>query len=109
MELEELIGRSLEGFSVKKMTELYIVNEDGKKMKSVGFFQDGNIAKAFAQNQPSPEYYQTGENFVLTDGKVGFVVNNENITLMNDEKTALEIREKALAKLSLEERAILQI
>lgn len=45
---------------------------------------------------------------VLTDGKVGFIVNDaEEVTLIEDEDAMLQIREAAAAKLTPEERKVL--
>jgi hypothetical protein len=108
MDAKELVEKPLKGFTVKEMTEVYHTNEDGRKTKTIGFFRDEKIAKGFTQNQPSPEYFKTSKEYVLTDGNVGFIIVG-NITLMDDEKAALEIREKALKKLSAEERGILGV
>lgn len=76
---------------------------------SVGFFRDGSIANAFAANESGGESYnKTVECFVLTDGQEGFLVGRA-VTLLDDEQAALKIREAALAKLTLAERAVLKI
>jgi hypothetical protein len=77
-------------------------------MKSTGYFKDENIAKAFAVNQPDFPYNKTAKRFILTNGVIGFVIG-EKIIILDDKKTKLETKEKILAKLSLEERAILGI
>lgn len=102
----DFVGKSLEGFTIQKLTEVFRVDEDGRKSVSIGFFKNGAIAKALAQNAT---YHRTEEAMVLTDGKVGFRILADPVELLDDEKVALEIREKALAKLSLEKRRILKV
>jgi len=109
MYLEDLIGKDLKGFTVRELTEVFRVDEDGRKTKSVGFFRDGTIARAFAQNATDAAWHKTDKALILTDGKVGFRLLAEPAELFDDEKTALEIREKILAKLSSEERSILKV
>lgn len=109
MNLADLIGRNLSDFTVRELTEVFRTNEDGKKTMSIGFFQNEAIAKAFKQNMVDAAWHQTEKAFILTNGKVGFHLDGYPVKLFDDEKTALEIREKALAKLSLEERSILKV
>jgi len=109
MYLEDLIGKDLKGFTVQELTEVFRVDEDGRKTKSIGFFRNGIIAKAFVQNSVDAAWHKTDKALILTDGKVGFRLLAGPVELFDDEKTALEIREKALAKLSPEERTILKV
>jgi hypothetical protein len=45
---------------------------------------------------------------VLTDGTVGYVIEDQKpVKLFDDEVEALEIKKKAVAKLSFEERKLL--
>ncbi len=71
-EAKDLVGQDLSGFSVRELTEVYTVNEDGRYDKSVGFFEDEQIAMAFAKNQVDAPWHKTSTEVVLTDGKVGF-------------------------------------
>jgi len=109
MQLEVLIGKDLREFEVVEFTEVYRVDDDGRKTKSVGFFRNETIAKAFAQSQVDKNWHQTGRVFVLTDGKTGFILKEVPITILDDEQATLEIRNKALSKLTPEERIILGI
>lgn len=109
MQLTDLLEKSLEGFTVQELTEVYELDVEGRqKIKSIGFFRDENVAKAFAQNQTDANYHRTQKVIVLTNGEIGFVIG-EPVILLNDEKAALEVREKALAKLSPEERRLLKL
>lgn len=108
MELAELKGKDLTDFRVQEFTEVYKTNDDGRKVESIAYFQDENIAKAFAQNQVDANWHRTGKALVLTDGKVGFLLG-QPIRIASDEQAELEIRKKALAKLSNEERKVLGI
>ena len=46
--IQELVGKDLSGFVVVEMTEVYRVDDDGRKTRSIGYFRHANIAKAFA-------------------------------------------------------------
>ncbi len=105
---EDLIGRDLKGFSIQEYTEVFRTNDEGFKSSSIGFFKDDNIAKAFAQNQTDANWHKTEKAFILTDGKIGFLLG-KSVTLLDAEKAALEIRNSALNKLSAEERKLLKI
>ena len=103
-----MVGRNLTEFKIEKMTEVYGVDEDGRKTKTVGFFKKQDIAVAFAGTQKGSFSHKTNDAFVLTDGAIGFVIETiEPVTLFNDEEEALKIRKEALAKLSAQERRIL--
>ena len=108
MELKDLIGKSLSGFTVEKRTEVYRTNEDGRKNKSLGFFRDENIAMAFAGIQKDANWHKTAAALILTDGKDGFLLG-ESVALLNDEKGLLEVRERVKEKLTPEERRVLGI
>ncbi len=106
MKATELLGKSLSGFVIQELTEVFKVDEDGRKKKSIGFFHDENIAKAFAGNQTDANWHRTNKILILTNGKAGFVIGEE-VVLLDDEKALLEIKEKAIAKLSEAERKTL--
>lgn len=96
------MGLSLEKFTIKELTEVYRVNDDGRKISSLGFFRSEKIAKGFAQIQVAAAWHETGKKFVLTDGKIGFVLE-ESIKLLDDEQAKLDIAKKARFKLTQEE------
>ena len=106
--LASLKGGSLDatGYYIAEFSEVYRVDEDGRRSKSLGFFKDEDIAKAYAQNQTDAFLHKTEKRYVLTNGKTGFVIG-EAIEIFGDEKATLEIRNKALAKLSDEEKKVL--
>lgn len=106
--LEELAGNELKGFRILKLTEVYLTDDDGRYAKSLGFFKKEGLAKAFAASQTDASWHKTDKRFVLTDGKVGFLIDgNKPVKLFDDEEEAVKIKEKALAKLSPEERKLL--
>jgi hypothetical protein len=96
----------LEGFRVCWMTEVYTVDTDGRKAKSIGFFHNDAVAQAFAGNQTDACFTKYSREFVLTDGKVGFVIA-QSVTLLDDEEEALKIKQAVLARLSEAERKVL--
>jgi hypothetical protein len=106
--IKDLFGKSLEGFTIQALTEVYKVNDDGIKSQSLGFFHDDDLAKAFAGNQIDAPWHKTEKAFVLTNGETGFLIG-EPVILLNDEKAALEVKKKILSKLSKEDRRFLRV
>lgn len=104
----DLVGKSLDGFTVQEYTEVYMTDNDGRISKSLDHFKDESIAKAFAGHQPDAAWHKTRKVLLLTDGKVAFVLG-ERVTLVDNEKMALEVKEAALKKLTPEERKVLGI
>lgn len=108
--LQEIVGQTLSDFKVIAMTEVYYTNEEGIRQSTIGFFKDPKIAEAFAGAQRDANYFKTVEKFLLTNGKVGYVVGNpgdETVTLFDNEAERVEIKKRALAKLTETERAVL--
>ncbi len=104
---ESLVGLRLDGYMVEKMAEVYKTDVDGMKTNTVGYFRNGQVAAAWAQGQTDPFNHKTAEVLVVTNGERHFSFGGQPISLFDDEQAALEVREKALAKLSPEERAVL--
>lgn len=108
--LKELIGKDLKGFKIVEMTEVYRVDDDGQKSSSLGFFKDPNTAVAFAGAQTDANWHKTGQVLVLTDGIIGYVIEDQKpVKFFDDEAEALTIKKKAIAKLSPAERKILNL
>ena len=108
MKINQLVGKTLENFKIVEMTEVYRVDDDGRKCSSLGFFRDATTAKAFAGVQTDASWHKTTKAMVLTDGKIGYVIEDANsVRLFDDEAEALQIKKKAMAKLSPEERKLL--
>lgn len=108
MKLKDLLKKSLEGFTIQELTEVFKTDDDGRKSKSFGFFHDESIAKAFAGNQEDAPWHKTNKAFVLTNGEVGFLIGDP-VTLLDDEKAALETKKRILSKLSKEDREFLKV
>ncbi len=106
--LEGMVGKSLDGFTVQIYTEVYRVNDDGVKSNVFGYLKDEDLANAFIAGKPDPAWHKTAQVFLLTDGKVGFLVG-EVAHIMDEECTRTEVRESAARKLTKEERKILGI
>lgn len=110
MELREMIGKDLAGYSVEALHEVFRVNDDGKRTESVGYFRSEDIANAFAGNQRDASWYKVRKAFLLTNGSTdGFLLSGEPVTLFNDEEAALAIRAAAIAKLSPAEQRVLKL
>lgn len=103
-----LVGKDLKGFKIIEMTEVYRVDDDGRRTSSLGFFKSKVIAEAFAGMQRDANYHKSKQALVLTDGIIGYVIEEQEIVkLFDDEDEAVEIKKKALAKLSPAERRLL--
>lgn len=108
--IKELVGKDLEGFKIVEMTEVYRVYVDGSGYRSLGFFKDPITATAFAGAQMDANWYKTGQALVLTDGTVGYLIEDQKpVKLFDDEAEALAIKKKAVAKLSPAERKLLRL
>ena len=106
--LASLVGKELKNFRIAVYTEVYKTDDDGKKVKSIGCFTNGDIAKAFAQNQVDKNWHQTSEVLILTDDVNGFLLDKaESVKIFSNEKAVLEIKKKAMEKLSAEEIKVL--
>ena len=105
--IKDFMRRDISSYKIIEMVEVYRTDDDGRKTKSLGFFKDPDIATAFAGSQIDAKWYRTEPVLVLTDGKVGFIVDVEEVTLFDDEAEALRIKEGIIAKLSPAERKIM--
>ena len=106
MTFKELAGKRLSKFSIEERTEVYKTDLDGRKTKSLGFFKDPRVAKAFASNQVDAAWHGTDQAFLLTDGISAYLIG-EKVELVDDEKERLAAQEAAKKKLSPEERKLL--
>ena len=104
--VKDWVAKPLTGFAIREMTEAYRVNEDGTPTESIGYFKNQDVAKAYVGQQNAP-YLRTGQAFVLTNGTIGFLLASDVVYLFDDEALLVDIREKALAKLSDVERKVL--
>lgn len=106
--IKTLEGKDLSEFKIVAMQEVFRVNDDGIKTQSIGFFRSFIVAIAFIDSQADANRRRIAPAFVLTDGKIGFVLDKTTpITLFDDEQEALEIKKKAVAKLTPAERELL--
>jgi hypothetical protein len=106
--VKDLINKNLGIFKIVEMTEVYLVDVDGHKSNSLGFFRDKNIAAAFAGTQVDANYHETKPVLVLTDGNVGYVIEDqEPVKFFDDEAEALKIKQSIIKKLSPAECEIL--
>jgi hypothetical protein len=107
--IRELLNYAdLREFRLIEMTEVYLVDDDGRKSESVGFFRNPAVANAFVGNQVDADWHKTEFALVFTNGIDGFVVKEqEPVKIFVDEKEAVELRRKAITKLSAADREIL--
>lgn len=110
LKIDNFVQRDLKGFQILIMYEVYRTNEDGIQVKSLGFFRNYDLAKVFAATQQDSSFHQIRSVRVLTDNEVAFLIDTATTVNLVDEKAETErLREAALAKLSLEERKILEL
>lgn len=107
MELKELIGKDLQGYTIEELYEVYKMDNDGRKLQSVGYFRQEFIAKAFAGVQVDAPWHKVQRAFVLTNGTDGFLMTGQSVTLFSDEQATLDIRNAAKAKLTEAEQRVL--
>jgi len=107
--LNGLIGQDLTNFKIVEMTHVYLMDYDGHFVKSIGYFKDPVIAEAFRGAQVDANFMRKVYALVLTDGQVGYDIsqNQVPIKLFNDEQEAVDLKNRALAKLTLEDRKLL--
>ena len=100
MTFEELVEQGLDGWKPLQITEVYALDCEGRrKMESIAFFKDPDIAKAFVQNEVDPSFRDTSLVWVLTDGKDAILLGDA-VELSSDEEAELELQRKIRAKLT---------
>ena len=105
--IKSLIGKDLKSFKIVEMIEIFRVDEDGRKSRSLGFFKNPDVAVAFASAQVDANWHLTQPKLVLTDGNVSFVIDEQGpAKFFNNEKETVALREKAIAKLFLADHKI---
>ncbi len=105
----DLVGKDLSGFKILQVTEVYRVDEDGRKSESLGVFEDAEMAESFANNQPDgASWHKTAPMVVLTDGKMTFALG-DRVMLRKGKKEKAYLRKVVLAKLTPAERRLLRI
>lgn len=106
--LQEWVGKDLSGFRIVEMTEVYKTNDDGRKIKSFGFFTDPRVATVFADTQTDANRHNTGPALILTNGTVGYVLTDSlPVTLFEEGAVIPLLKERILTKLTPAERMIL--
>jgi hypothetical protein len=100
--LKYLVGKDLAGFTVQEYTEAYKTDMDGRKERSLGYFKDEAIAKAFVGRQVDSAWYKTERVLLLTNGTVGFLLG-QAVKLVDNEQAKLKMKQAAMAKLTPDE------
>ncbi len=83
-------GVSLEGFAIEFYTEVYSTDRHGSKGESCGYFKDESLADSFIRSLPNSAGYGKGSAFLLTDGKIAFVLGDP-AKLIDEEKAAFTV------------------
>ncbi|MEI6843520.1 MAG: hypothetical protein WCK48_03400 [bacterium] len=105
--IKDFSNVELNGFSIRLCFEVYKTDIDGRKEKTVAFFKNANFAEAFTKRQVDSCYYEVQEVYLLTNEYIGFILNEDMVTVEDDDKALSELREAALAKLTPTERKAL--
>jgi len=108
---EEMIGMSLDGFTVEEIFEAWSDYEDRRSGRKpgegrIGFFRSRSIAKGIAANRQS-YLGRVTKHLMITNGSEHYLFSAEPIELDSDEEAAQEVREAALKKLSDSELRVL--
>jgi hypothetical protein len=107
-EAESLIHQPMLGYRVERMVELYRIDTDGRYTGSEGCFSNEVLARAYAQGLRDPDYTNTQEVIVLTDGTEGYLLGRV-VTIHHEDGVLETIRRQARAKLTPEEADILGV
>ena len=104
---QELLGMKLDGFRIEGRTEVYKVDDLGRRTYTIGFLPD-EIAAAFVQHQTKPGRCRERKVLVITNGKTGFLLG-EDARILNDVEEALKVQKMldafdSITKLPPEER-----
>lgn len=106
--ISELINKDLNGFTIIKMTEVYLVDEDGRMYDSLGYFRNQDVAEAFAESQKDADRHKTRQALVLTNGIIGYTIEDQtSVSLFDDDAEKKKIRDEAVAKLGTATRKVL--
>ncbi len=105
--MKNLVGQ-LQGFEIKEFFEVFSVDEQGLSPKTIGYFKDSKVAKAFAgEDNQSRRSYPV---YILTNGTIHILLPNEemkNPKFFNDEEETLRLKNLALEKLSQADKDLL--
>jgi hypothetical protein len=83
---------------------------DGVFSKTLAYFKDESIARAFADSQKDKTYTKTRPVIVLTDGITAFLIDEKiSVTYMDEDEEKLRLKNEALKKLSPEQRELLDL
>jgi len=68
---------------------------------------DGGVATAWTQGLADRHFHKTVEVLVISNGESHFLFGGEEVNIHDDTSALLQVRQKALSKLTSEERAVL--
>lgn len=71
--INQLVGKTLAGFQVKKIYDVCICNADGSYITSVAFFADLDSVNSYNKSGS----YRFRKRYALTDGKVAFLFRGD--------------------------------
>ncbi len=109
MTLGHLVNMELHDYMIVQMTEVYEVNDDGERRRSLGFFQNAAVAEAVKERD---SYRAMAPVLVLTDrkGKNAFVLRDfGTITLLDEQQVAADLKQEIVNDLRPGARKLLGI
>lgn len=95
----DLVGVDLRDFAVKEMTGIF-ETENGERKKCLGFLEDNELAKGYAEHRLDPKKTKLMKCSVLTDGNVGFLLNAEPVYFIGVVTAEKAVLDEAVAKLT---------
>jgi hypothetical protein len=112
-------GKSLDGFTVGEITEIYLVNvHNDKRTGSVGFLESDTLAQSYIKIMDRPtihdpadeEVFRTRKVLVLTNGTQTFLIDAVvPVTICSETETRDALREEARKKIPESVREFLGI
>lgn len=105
--LDTLVGSELANWRIEQFIGVYTTDEEGRtrSQQPKGLYKSWVVAKAIKKQETHIDLSPVN---ALTDGKRAFLfLAGEAIPVCDDEAERLKQREKVLAKLAPEERAVL--
>ncbi len=109
--LDSIANKSLQGWTVRRVVEVYAIDTDGRYAKNLAWFASPDLAEAFKDQQPDSAFCRTDVCWALMDDElkqgIAFGDNSKNIKLMDEVEVRKGVRAKAMEKLTPAERKAL--
>ena len=92
MKAHLLVGQDLSGFHVIEIIEVYSIDDDGRKLRTLGFFSNRDEAQVFAESE-NANHRKVEVTLILTNGEVGYVISEKDpVALFKDEVEVVKLK-----------------